>query len=474
MPAHHFISYSATDAQDFVLKLADDLQAGPPAFPVWIFPRDLHAGDWDAQIDDAIRTCDSLIFVMTRDSVRDNSNCKIEWTAALKYKKPILLVRLHPVDAPFRLGSRQWIDFTRDYNAALAKLRKDLQYLHSPQGELQALRYRLLDAERDLDRATDATERTRIQADIEQLRAQIAEQERIVADPDAAARATDARIRAGIEREREPAERVRTTTKFINPPPLTAPRYFQDRHTENRFIADFLRDESKRLLTISGRAGIGKTAMICRILKSLESGHLPDDLGELRVDGIVYLSAVGTRTIRFAHLFEDLGKLLPAETARELDALYRDPKISTRQKMIALLEKFPRGLVLVLLDNFESVMDVSECCLTDAELDEALRALLDAPHHAVKIILTTRIPPRDLQLYHSGAQAYLPVDTGLESSYAKQLLRALDADGKVGLRDADDARLDLAVTRTRGFPRALEALYGILAADRYTMLDEIL
>ncbi|MEW5721007.1 MAG: hypothetical protein AB1817_20445, partial [Chloroflexota bacterium] len=292
----------------------------------------------------------------------------------------------------------------------------------------------------------------------------------------------------GLERERRPPPLSGTGegrgggTKFINPPPLTAPRYFQDRHVENKIIADFLRDESKRMLTINGRAGIGKTAMVCRILKSLESGHLPDDpstssgqaLGALGVDGIVYLSAIGTRTINTPNLFADLCQLLPADIAQKLDALYRDPKISTHAKMLALLENFRSGRFIALLDNFESVMDATTCCVKDAELDDALRALLSAPHHAVKLILTTRIPPRELELFQPGRQAYLAVDAGLESRYAKQLLREMDADGRIGLKNADDALLERACERTRGFPRALEALYAILSADRYTSLEEIL
>jgi len=35
-------------------------------------------------------------------------------------------------DAPFRIASRQYIDFVGGYNVGLAKLRKDLQWLHSP------------------------------------------------------------------------------------------------------------------------------------------------------------------------------------------------------------------------------------------------------------------------------------------------------------------------------------------------------
>ena len=50
----------------------------------------------------------------------------------------------------------------------------------------------------------------------------------------------------------------------------------------------------------------------------------------------------------------------------------------------------------------------------------------------------------------------------------------MDADGKLGLKSATNERLALARERTRGFPRALEALFAILSADRDTTLEEIL
>ena len=62
--------------------------------------------------------------------------------------------------------------------------------------------------------------------------------------------------------------------------------------------------------------------------------------------------------------------------------------------MRALLEAFPTGRTVVLLDNFEDVIDPATHNLIDAELDEALRALLRLPHHGVKVILTTRVAPR--------------------------------------------------------------------------------
>ena len=142
--------------------------------------------------------------------------------------------------------------------------------------------------------------------------------------------------------------------------------------------------------------------------------------------------------------------------------------------MRALLEAFPDGRTVVLLDNFEDVIDPATHNIADAELDEALRALVKLPHHGVKVILTTRVAPRALNLVQPGRQIRLDLDGGLESPYAENILREMDADGKLGLKSAPAERLALARERTRGFPRALEALFAILSADRDTTLEEIL
>jgi hypothetical protein len=96
MVNYHFISYSVADAPDFELKLCDELIAGPPPISAWLDKREIRpAQDWDEQIVEATRTADSLIFVMTRDSVESESGCKYEWTRAMKYKKAIIPVLLH-------------------------------------------------------------------------------------------------------------------------------------------------------------------------------------------------------------------------------------------------------------------------------------------------------------------------------------------------------------------------------------------
>ncbi len=477
---HHFISYSFADpkAEAFALHLADALQAGPPSIPVWLYKRESHAGiDWDTQIVEAIRSCATLLFIMTRDSVMDQSGCKQEWMRALKYKKPVIPLRLHAeAELPYRLEPRERIDFTGDFKTSLARLREHLQWRTSPAGVLHSLQERLADAQYAMGRPHDPAQTARIQDDLAQLQKQISEQQRIVDDPRGAAERVAASIAAGLEREREPQKpsSVEARAKFINPPPMTAPSYFQDRTIETKLIADFLRDDSRRMLTLVGRGGTGKTALACRLLKALEHGHLPDDLGPLAVEGIVYLSAVGSRRVNVPDLFSDVLKLLPPVTAQQVDSVYKNPQASTDAKMRALLAAFPAGRFVVLLDNFEDVVNAETLRLRDAELEDALTALLHAPAHGLKVIITTRIAPRSLALVQPGRQTRLDLDEGLDSPFAENILRELDVDAKVGLKTAPEHLLAQARTRTRGFPRALEALFAILSADRDTTLREIL
>jgi len=227
-------------------------------------------------------------------------------------------------------------------------------------------------------------------------------------------------------------------------------------------------------MTVVGRAGIGKTAMVCRILKSLESGQLPDDLGPLPIDGIVYLSETGSRKINVPNLYADLCRLLTGEQCKKLNELYKNPKINTEIKIQSLLEAFPTGRVLLLLDNFEDNVDTETREIKDVELKETLQAFLNLQHHAIKVIITTRVAPQDIALIQPGRQLPLQLDEGLESPYAENILREMDKDGKVGLKSAPDELLNEARIRILGYPRALEALFAILSADRETSLQEIL
>ena len=61
---------------------------------------------------------------------------------------------------------------------------------------------------------------------------------------------TRARLARRIEREQVPAEpQPVRASKFVNPPPTTAPAWFQDRQTEIRLLARYVADPGIRMVT---------------------------------------------------------------------------------------------------------------------------------------------------------------------------------------------------------------------------------
>jgi hypothetical protein len=120
-----FFSYSRADASDFSLRLALDLKK--EGFNVWIDQQDIRAGsEWDLEIEKALETCDCLLFIETEKSVISN-NVLDEVYYALDQDKKVIPVILHDSKTPFRLQRLQHVDFTKDYNAGLTQLIRELK-----------------------------------------------------------------------------------------------------------------------------------------------------------------------------------------------------------------------------------------------------------------------------------------------------------------------------------------------------------
>jgi hypothetical protein len=123
---------------------------------------------------------------------------------------------------------------------------------------LRELQVRRADAERELPRA-DPGRRPQIEQEIAELDRRIAAQQDAIADPVGVQAQTSERIKTGIERERQPDKpaggAVVARARFVNPPPMAAPGYFQDRHVETGQVGDFLRGAGLRVMTVWGGAG---------------------------------------------------------------------------------------------------------------------------------------------------------------------------------------------------------------------------
>ncbi len=477
MTNHCFISYSTADALEFARKLANKLVGGTPSIPIWFDKDDLRPGDdWDVQIDEALKTCKLVLFVMSTDSVTDNSVCKQEWSRALSYKKPIIPLWFHDgVNAPFRIGDRQRIDFRNNFDKGLAQLREHVIWMDSPEGQLRALKDRLADAQRDLRRANDE-DQLRVQAEIDELTAQIKAGEIVKKDPEKAKKQTRRNIDAGLERDRQPISLTsgNNSSKFINPRPGSVPEYFEGRLIETEEIADFLRNDFQKIMTITGRAGSGKTILACRVLQHLENGHFPNELGEFKIGGIVYLSEISNYKINVANIFSGLLQLIESQKANKLEDLYKEAKMPIDEKFRALLAALPAEPVILLADNFENLLGSDDETIIDQELYVALKTILQAEACHLKVLITTRIPPRQLNMFNPAQQYILHLEEGLPSPFAENVLRKMDKDGHAGFRDATVELLGRVREATLGYPRALESLYAILRVDRYSSVEELL
>jgi WD40 repeat protein len=109
--ARVFVSYSRRD-RDFALRLHEALVA--EGREVWADWEDITAGaEWETEIAAGIESADTLVFVLSPDSVV-STECDKELTRAVELSKrlfPILWRPIAPPAAPEALRSVQWTDF---------------------------------------------------------------------------------------------------------------------------------------------------------------------------------------------------------------------------------------------------------------------------------------------------------------------------------------------------------------------------
>ena len=255
---------------------------------------------------------------------------------------------------------------------------------------------------------------------------------------------------------------------------MVVPTYFQNRQEEISLIEEFLKDNTKNVFNVVGRGGMGQTTLVCRVLQAHSEKDGSTDERQDTIDRLVYLRSASSQGTPWLNLFSDLCRFLPEETSQTLQQVAAQPNTTAYQMMGNVLEALPQGKTVVFLDNAQHIIDPETRNFIDQELEKALRALLDDGRSHLKFILTTHVAPKALTLVHPARQRSLHIQEGLKAPHTANILRQMDADGTVGLKTAPDALLEAAGERTRGAPRALEALYAILSADRETTLEEIL
>ena len=143
MGEHHFISYSHIDGQDFAVQLDEALRTRA-RHRTFFDQTDAGLGrPWRRSLGEAIKTCASVLFVISRDSTAEQSVCLEEFELASRFAKPIVLLRIHCDTEPLiGFAGRKELDFTGDFERPFEELCRHLDWLLSPAGLLRRLEVR--------------------------------------------------------------------------------------------------------------------------------------------------------------------------------------------------------------------------------------------------------------------------------------------------------------------------------------------
>ncbi len=131
-----FVSYSRRDSSDFAEELVAGFELA--GFAPFLDRHDIAAGeDWEARLGGLIRSADTVVFVVSPESVK-SERCAWEVDAALAQTKRVLPVIFKPVadaDIPKELRRRQFIRFdaspgiTRPLGQLAEALRQDIDWI---------------------------------------------------------------------------------------------------------------------------------------------------------------------------------------------------------------------------------------------------------------------------------------------------------------------------------------------------------
>ncbi|MFD7016009.1 trypsin-like peptidase domain-containing protein [Streptomyces sp. NPDC059928] len=235
---------------------------------------------------------------------------------------------------------------------------------------------------------------------------------------------------------------------------------FKNRARERDAIARHLGDPAIRMVVVTGRRGIGKSALAAKVMDLLDRGEWPGPARGPLPYGLVNLS---TRTsgISLERLYFDCARLLDTDQEARLRERWT-AGTTVRDRLAELFEAMGDRLVIVLLDNVEDLLD-DDGRIADQGLAEFLDCLFRV-RATPRLLVTSQVPVRLAPELRRFA-AHVELSEGLKPAEAAALLRELDRDGSLGIADlSNDELLDAAV-RVHGVPRALELLVGAVADE---------
>ncbi|MFE5486419.1 trypsin-like peptidase domain-containing protein [Streptomyces sp. NPDC056527] len=261
-------------------------------------------------------------------------------------------------------------------------------------------------------------------------------------------------------REEPAASGPPARSRVIGLPVAHGIELFKNRTRELDLIGRHLGDPAVRMVTVTGRRGMGKSALAAKVMDLLDRGEWPGHSAAPLPSGLVNLS---TRTsgISLERLYFDCAQLLGGEHRTRLHEVWA-AQLPVQDKLDELFAAMGDRLFVILMDNFEDLLH-DDGRVRDEEVALFLDCLFRA-RSTPRLLVTTQVPVRlapELRRF----VAQVDLAEGLHPSESIALLRELDRDGSLGIAHLSDEELLQAAVRMHGVPRALELLVGAMADD---------
>src|SRR5579859_4781762 len=265
------------------------------------------------------------------------------------------------------------------------------------------------------------------------------------------------------------------TRRFTDVLPANLGERYVGRKREQAALIKLLTQPSARLVSIYGRGGVGKTSLICKVLNDLETLEAVDE-DRVRPQAVLYLSAsardAANRGVGLDQIFSAFTRLLRGEARQTVLDAWQNAQTEVEEKVRTLLAALPKGRTLLLLDNVEMLQNPDNGEILDDGLATFIEVVLQRKSSLCLVIMSRMelsLPGRLKTWEHA-----LLLNEGLSLKESVELLRAVDPVGRAGLRSAPTSQLRIIARKAAGFPRALEAVAGLLLDNPLYRMEDVL
>lgn len=246
----------------------------------------------------------------------------------------------------------------------------------------------------------------------------------------------------------------------------TAVEHWRDREDLIVELRRVLLDGEHRVISIVGRRGIGKSAVVAKVLAEFERPDAGRDTSQ-DLSPLVYLSS-RRGGLTLAAVYQAVAGVWDAATGKQLALHWQSAGIDG---LADLWEELRDQRPVIVLDNLDDLQRPMTHELHDLEIE----ALLDSACRTTcePTIVTTSQHPLSLPSDLAAHVHVIEIVDGLESEDAVSLIRASATRGAERLASISDASLADAAARVDGRPRGLQKL-ALMLDRRPTIINRLL